>query len=98
MMLAVIDVIGGDIPQSFVITPVVIVFDKASNCFPQLTRHLMGQLIELTFESAMVSLNLAIGLRMEGRGGNVPYPHESQVFIELVGNGTAISGVATWDS
>ena len=31
MMLASIDIIGGDIPQLFVITSVVIVFDKSSN-------------------------------------------------------------------
>jgi len=85
-MLTSIDVTGGDIPQPFVITPVVIVFDKSSNRFFSLARHLMGQLIELTFEGAMVTLNLAIGLRMERRGGNMLYPHQSQVLVELMGN------------
>jgi len=46
----------------------------------------MGQLVELTFEGAMVPLNLAIGLRMEGRGGNMLYTHQSQVLVELMGN------------
>ena len=86
MMLAGIDVIGSDIAQSFVITPVVVIFDEASNRFLQLTRHIMRHPVDFPFEGAMVPLNFAIGLRVEGRGGNVPYPHESQVFIELVGN------------
>ena len=34
----------------------------------------------------MVPLDLAIGLRMEGRGSDVSYPHQSQVFVELPGN------------
>ena len=46
----------------------------------------MRHLVDFPFEGAMVPLDLAIGLGVEGRGGNMPYPHQPQVFIELVGN------------
>ena len=65
-MPASIDVIGGDIPQSFVITPVVIVFDEASNRFLQLIWHLMRHPVDFPFYGAVIPLYLAIGLRMEG--------------------------------
>jgi hypothetical protein len=65
-MLAGIDIIWGDIPQSFVVTPVVIIFYKTPNGFLPLTRHLMRHLAYFPFEGAMVPLNLAIGLRVEG--------------------------------
>ncbi len=43
----------------------------------------------------MVPFNLAVGLRVEGRGGNVPYTQESQVFIELLGD-IAYSIIRKW--
>ena len=40
MMPAGIDVIRDDILKSFVVTPVVVIFDKASNRFLQVTRQM----------------------------------------------------------
>ena len=75
-----------DIAQSFMVASVVIVFDEGSNRFFQLTRYPKGHSVDSPLKGAVVPLNLAIGLRMEGRGGNVPYPHQSQIFIELLRN------------
>ena len=85
-MSSSVNVPGGDIAQPFVITSVVIVFDEGSDRFLQFTRHLVGQMVNLPFKRAVISFNLAVGLRMERRGGNVPYPHQSQVLVELLGN------------
>ena len=85
-MPASVEVIRGNIAQPFVIAAVVVIFDEASNGFFQFTGHLMRHQIDFSFKGTMVPLDLAIGLRMEGRGSDVSYPHHSQVFVELPGN------------
>ena len=85
-MSSCVDVIGRDIAQPFVITPVVIVFDEGPDCFLQLTRHIVRHLVNFPFYGAMVSFNLAVGLRMKGRGSDVPYPHQMQVLVESLRN------------
>jgi len=57
------------------VTPVIIVFDEMPDSFLKLARRIVRHLVNFTFYGAMVSFNLAIGLRMEGRGSNVPYPY-----------------------
>jgi hypothetical protein len=64
-MSSCVDVMGCDIAQSFVVTPAVIVFDEGSDRFLQLAGHIVRHLVNFSFDGAMVSCNLAIGLRME---------------------------------
>jgi len=61
-----VDIIGCDITQSFVIAPVVVVFDEGPDGFLQLARHLMGHLVNFAFYGAMVSFNLAVSLGIKG--------------------------------
>ncbi len=57
MMPAGIDVIGGNIAQRFMITPVVVIFDEAAYRLLQLTGHVMRQLGDFTFQRVAVPLN-----------------------------------------
>jgi hypothetical protein len=79
-----VDVIGCYIAQSFVVTPVIVVFDKGTDCFLELTGHIIRQLVNLSLYGAMISFYLTVSLRMKWRGSNMSYPHESQVLVELV--------------
>ncbi len=86
-MLASTDIIGDDnIAQPFVVTPVLVIFDEIACDFLQLIQHVMKYLVDFPFQGAMVPLNLAVALRMEGPGSDVSYPRQSQVPIELLGN------------
>jgi len=84
-MSACIDIIGRDITQSFVIAMVVIVLDECSNRCSQFAWHLVGHEGNLSFNCAVVSFYLAIGLRMIRRGYDMPDRYQPQVVVELPG-------------
>ena len=67
------------------IAPVIVVLDKGCNSFLKFARHIVRQLINFTFEAAMVSLNLAIGLGMIGRSYNMSHTYQPQVLAKLPG-------------
>ncbi len=51
-MSACIDIIGCDITESFVVTPVVVVLDEGFNRFLQLARHFVGHSsIQITLDT-----------------------------------------------
>ena len=64
-MPAGIDIIRGDIAQPLVVTPVVVVFNKGTDGFLQLTRHVVGHTVNLPFYRAMVALYLTVGLGID---------------------------------
>jgi hypothetical protein len=84
-MPARVDIVGSDITEPFMVAPVVVIIDESPDCFPELVLHIIRQLVNFTFEAAMVSFNLAIGLRMIGRSYNMSYSYQPQVFAELPG-------------
>jgi len=78
-----VDVIRGDVADALVIAAVVVVFNECPDCLLQLTRHLVGEEIDASLHGVVVPLNLAIGLRVKGRGQNVPYAYQPQVLTKL---------------
>ena len=87
-MSTCVDVVGRDITESLMITLVVIVFDESSDCLLQLTRHIVGNKLNPSLDGAMVSLNLAVRLRMIRGGYNVSDTYQSQVIVKLPGQVT----------
>jgi len=77
-MFACVDIIGRDIAESFMIAPVVVVLDERSNRFLQLFWHPVRHEVNLSFDSAVVSFYLAVGLGMIGGGYDVPDPGSPQ--------------------
>ena len=85
MMPAGVNVVRRNIAQTFVITPIVVVFDKGPNRLLQFTWHIVKDLVNFSFKGAVVSLNLAVSLGMEGRGSNVSDSYQAQILVELLG-------------
>lgn len=61
-MPAGVDITGRDIAESFMIASVVVVLDECFNRFLQLTWHLVGYEVNLSFDGAVVSFYLTVGL------------------------------------
>ena len=77
-----IDIVGCDIAETFVVAPIVVVFDECFNRFLEFTRHLMRYEVNLSFDSAVISFYLAVGLRMVGCSCNVPYVQQPPVLVK----------------
>jgi hypothetical protein len=68
------------------ISAVIVIVDKGSNCLFQFTGHLIRQLVDFPFESRMIPFNLAISLGMEESvSGSVFNPYQPLILIELLG-------------
>jgi len=56
------------------VAPVVVVLDECSNRFLQFAWHAVGDEVNLSFDSAVVSFYLTVGLRVVRGGYDVPGP------------------------
>ena len=74
------DVRGSHVHPCLVITPIVVVVHKVRDRDLQIPWNIVWDLVDVKFNSRVIPLQLAVGLRMEGRGQDVAYAHQPQVF------------------
>ena len=48
----------------------------------QIPWNILWDLVDVKFDGPVILLQLAVGLRMEGRGQDVAYAHQAQVLSE----------------
>jgi hypothetical protein len=65
-----------------VITPIVVVVHELRDRYLQVSWNIVGDLVDVKLDGSMITLQLAIGLRMEGRSQDVTYAHQAQVLSE----------------
>ena len=76
------DIRGSHVPQSLVITPIVVVVHKVRDRVLQVSWNIVWDLVDVKLDRSVIPLQFAIGLRMEGRSQDVSDAHEPQVFSE----------------
>jgi hypothetical protein len=84
-MSTCIYIIGRDITEPFVVTPVVVVLDECFNSFLQFAWHFVWHELNISLDGAVVSFYLTVGLRVISGGYDVLDPHQPQVFTKLSG-------------
>ena len=72
----------GGVPQSLVITPIVVVVHKVRDRALQIPWNIVWDLVDVKFNGPVIPLQFAVGLRMEGRSQDVSDAHQPQVFSE----------------
>ena len=72
----------GGVPQSLVITSIVVVVHKVRDRALQIPWNIVLDLVDVKFDGSVIPLQLAVGLRMERRCQDVAYAHQAQVFSE----------------
>ena len=70
------------VPQSLVITPIVVVVHELRDRDFQIPWNTLWDLVDVKFNGPVKPLQLAVGLRMEGRSQDVADAHQPQVFSE----------------
>ena len=70
------------VPQSLVITPIVVVVHELPDRDSQITWNIVYDLVDVKFNGPVILLQFAIGLRMEGRSQDLADAHQPQVFSE----------------
>jgi hypothetical protein len=65
-----------------VITPIVVVVHELRDRHLQIPWNIVWDLIDVKFNGPVIPLQLAVGLRMEGRSQDVPDAHQAQVVPE----------------
>ena len=74
------DVRGSHIPPCLVIASIVVVVHKVRDRDLQIPWNIVWDLVDVKFNSPVIPLQLAVGLRMEGRGQDVADAHQPEVF------------------
>ena len=69
---------GRDVAQGHVIALVVVGAHKSGDCLLKVGRHLVGDLVNVPLQRLVVSLQLAVGLRVEGCCQDVPDADHAQ--------------------
>ena len=64
------------------ITPIVVVVPKVRDRLFQIPWNIVWDLVDVKFNGPVIPLQLAVGLRMEGRCQDVSDAHQPQVFSE----------------
>ena len=64
------------------ITPIVVVVHKVRDRDFQIPCNIVWGLVDVKFNGPVIPLQLAVGLRMEGRGQDVADANQPQVFSE----------------
>ena len=70
------------VPQSLVITAIVVVVHKVRDRDLQIPRDIIWGLVDVKFDGPVIPLQFAVGLRIEGRSQYVTDAHQPQVFSE----------------
>ena len=73
---------GCHVPQSLLITPIVVVVHKVRDRLLQIPWNIVWDLVDVKLDGPVIPLQLAVGLRMEGQCQDVAYAHQPQVFSE----------------
>ena len=76
------DIRGSHVPQSLVVTTIVVVVHKVRDRDFQIPCNIVWDLVDVKLDRSVIPLQFAIGLRMEGRSQDVSDAHEPQVFSE----------------
>ena len=74
------------IAQRLVIAPVVVVGHEGGKGSLQIGSHLVGDLLDVSLDSLVIALQLAVGLRVEGCSPDVLDSHQAQVVSEATGH------------
>ena len=74
------DVRGSHVPPCLVIASIVVVVHKVRDRDLQIPWNIVWDLVDVKFNSRVIPLQLAVGLRMEGRGQDVADAHQPEVF------------------
>ena len=77
---------GCHIAQRLVIAPVVVVGHEGGKGSLQIGSHLVGDLLDVSLDSLVLALQLAVGLRVEGCSPDVLDSHQAQVVSEATGH------------
>ena len=64
------------------VTTIVVVIHELRDRVLQIPRDIIWGLVNVKFDGPVIPLQLAVGLRMEGRCQDVVYAHQPQVFSE----------------
>ena len=76
------DIRGSHVPQSLVITPIVVVVHKVRDRVLQVSWNIIWDLVQVKLDRSVIPLQFAIGPRMERRSQDVADAHQPQVFSE----------------
>ena len=76
------DIRGSHVPQSLVITPIVVVVHKVRDRDFQIPCNIVWGLVDVKLDRSVIPLQFAIGPRMERRSQDVADAHQPQVFSE----------------
>ena len=74
------------IAQRLVIAPVVVVGHEGGKGSLQIGSHLVGDLLDVSLDSLVIALQLAVGLRVGGCSPDVLDSHQAQVVSEATGH------------
>jgi len=64
------------------IASIVVVVHKVRDRLLQIPWNIVWDLVDLKFNGPVILIQFAVGLRMGGRGQDVAYAHQPQVFSE----------------
>ena len=70
------------VPQSLVLTPIVVVVHEIRDHDFQIPWNIVWDLVDVKVNGPVIPLQLAVGLRTEGRSQDVADAHQPQVFSE----------------
>jgi len=76
------DVRGSHVPQNLVVTTIVVVIHELRDRELQIPQDIIWGLVDVKFDGPVIPFELAVGLRMEGRGQDVSETHQAQIFSE----------------
>ena len=76
------DVGRGHVAQRLVISPIVVVAHEVGDGRIQVCRSIVWDLVHIPFDRLVISLQLAVGLRMIRRSQNVTDAHQVQIVSE----------------